>query len=76
MRLFHPERVPLLALGVLLLLAGLWTGLLRLGWELPLLLFASYHGPLMVSGFSGTLIGLERAVALSSLPKAKAALWA
>lgn len=59
-------RYPLMALAMVALLAGMWAGLLRLGWPLsparPALLFA--HGPLMVSGFLGTLIGLERAVAL------------
>jgi hypothetical protein len=60
------RRVPLLALGVLSLAAALWGGLLRLGWELPSWSpsLAVYHGHLMVSGFLGTVIGLERAVAL------------
>lgn len=60
----HARRVPFLALGILSLFAGLWTGLLRLGWGLPALRedFGMIHGPLMVSGFLGTLIGLERAV--------------
>jgi hypothetical protein len=59
-------RVPLLALGMGALLAGLWAGLLRLGWPVPLpqALLPAAHGPLMVSGFLGTLISLERAVAL------------
>lgn len=59
-------RLPLAALGILALLAGLWAGLIRIGWALPPLQPAlpSAHGPLMVSGFLGTLIGLERAVAL------------
>ena len=59
-------RIPLMALGVLSLAEALWGGLLRLGWELPSWppSLAAYHGPLMVSGFLGTVIGLERAVAL------------
>jgi hypothetical protein len=54
-------------LAALALLAGLWAGLIRLGWQLPSLLLRlpAQHGPLMVSGFLGTLISLERAVALS-----------
>jgi len=60
------KRAPLLLLAIVSLLAGLWAGLRRLGWDLPemrpTLLFA--HGPLMVCGFLGTLICLERAVAL------------
>ena len=48
------------------MLAALWAGLIRLGWTLPVLStnLASAHGPLMVSGFLGTLVTLERAVAL------------
>lgn len=59
-------RLPLLIPGMLALLAGLWGGVARLGWELPSpgVPLATLHGPLMVSGFLGTLIGLERAVAL------------
>ena len=58
--------LPLLALSVLALLAGLWSGLLRLGWMLPVLLPALpvEHGSLMISGFLGTLIALERVAAL------------
>jgi hypothetical protein len=59
-------RFTLMLLGLLALLTALWGGLVRLGWSLPLpqpaLLMA--HGPLMVCGFLGTLIGVERAVAL------------
>lgn len=59
-------RAPLMATAVLLLLASIWGGLLRLGWDWPLLqpALAGAHGPLMVAGFFGTLISLERAVAL------------
>lgn len=60
------RRLPLLAAALVLLLAGLWAGLLRLGFDLPALRppLASLHGPLLVLGFLGTQIGLERAVAL------------
>ncbi len=62
-------NLPFLFLAVLALLAGLWAGLIRLPWPLPPLRPAlpMAHGPLMVSGFLGTLIGLERAVGLSAL---------
>ena len=62
----HPLRFPLMALGMVALLAALWGGLLRLGWDWPIMrpMLPGAHGPLMVSGFLGTLIGLERAVAL------------
>lgn len=58
--------IPFLMLAILGLLAGLWAGLMRLGWQLPALTpsLAMLHGPLMVSGFLGTLITLERAVAM------------
>jgi hypothetical protein len=64
----HRARFPLMALAILALLAAIWGGLLRLGWLWPALLTSlpMAHGPLMVSGFLGTLIGLERAVALST----------
>jgi hypothetical protein len=62
------RRVPVMAVGLLSMACGTWLGLVRLGWSLPLPwpdeLIA--HGPLMVCGFLGTLISLERAVALSS----------
>lgn len=55
-----------MAMGMLALLNGLWAGLLRLGWAGPILQanLPAAHGPLMVCGFLGTLISLERAVAL------------
>lgn len=58
--------LPFLILSILALLAALWAGLMRLGWGLPALTpsLALAHGPLMVSGFLGTLIPLERAVAM------------
>lgn len=60
------DRLPLLALAMGLLLAALWAGLIRLGWAWPPLVapLPMAHGPLMVGGFLGTLIGLERAIAL------------
>jgi hypothetical protein len=64
-----PARVPLLVLGFLSLLAGVGAGLSRLGWDVPLpgTLDPGLHGPLMIAGFFGTVISLERAVALASL---------
>lgn len=58
-------RLPFLMLGAVSLLTGLAAGLARLGWDLPSLAWADIHGPLMVCGFFGTVIGLERAVALN-----------
>ena len=60
------HRVPLLLAGLICLLAALWGGLLLLGLPVPTLLAstAADHGPLMALGFLGTVISLERAVAL------------
>lgn len=59
-------RFPIMLLATVTLLAALWGGFVRLGWPvsvgLPAMLVS--HGPLIVSGFLGTLIGIERAVAL------------
>lgn len=58
-------RLSLLACAGATLAAGLWAGLARLGWELtPGPAPADLHGPLLVCGVFGTLIALERAVAL------------
>jgi hypothetical protein len=53
-------------LAILALLAGLWAGLARMGWMLPVFpaSLPMQHGPLMISGFLGTLISLERVAAL------------
>ncbi|OJX70323.1 hypothetical protein [Magnetospirillum sp. 64-120] len=58
-------RKPFLMLGAVSLFAGLAAGLARLGWDLPALAWSDIHGPLMICGFFGTVIGLERAVALN-----------
>jgi hypothetical protein len=59
-----PWRAPMVVLGFTSLFAGMAAGLVRLGWPLPAASLAPVHGPLMVSGFFGTVISLERAVAL------------
>lgn len=62
-------RIPILAMGMLSLITALWGGVQRLGWDLPTLTITlpANHGPLMVGAFLGTVIGLERAVALGHL---------
>ncbi|HEU4644106.1 MAG TPA: hypothetical protein VFS80_00920 [Burkholderiales bacterium] len=58
-------RLPLLVLGFASLALGVAGGLARLGASIPAPAGAiALHGALMVSGFLGTVIGLERAVAL------------
>ena len=60
-------RAPLLVFAFAALFAGVAAGLARLGWTFPPMVaeLAALHGPLMACGFFGTVIGLERAVALS-----------
>ncbi len=61
----HRARFVLLAAGGLAMATGVWLGLVRMGIPLPVRELAPMdHGPLMVSGFLGTVIALERAVAL------------
>src|SRR5574343_1157758 len=59
-------RLPLLFFGMLSLLGGVMAGLARLGWSVPgpAVQAAGVHGPLMIAAFFGTVIGLERAVAI------------
>ncbi len=59
------QFIPIIALALFALLLALWAGLLRIGWTLPAFPNLSVsHGPLMISGFLGVLIPLERAVAI------------
>ncbi len=59
-------RMPAMAAGGAALLVGMAAGLVRAGLEIPGLPEAAplRHGPLMVSGFLGTLIAVERVVGL------------
>ena len=60
-----PLRALLMLPAGIALLTGLATGLSRVGL-VPTGSLATLHGPLMVCGFLGTLISLERAVALGT----------
>ena len=62
-------RLPLLVLGFVALVLGVFAGLARLGLEADAkaAALAAYHGPLMVAGFCGVVISLERAVAAAKL---------
>jgi hypothetical protein len=57
----------LLACGVVAFAVGLWTGFARLGVGLTGAApqFVEFHGALMICGFFGTLISVERAVAFN-----------
>ena len=69
MNLEPRQRAPLLVLGFVALVAGTGAGLVRLGVALPtpLAVLVTLHGPLMICGFFGTVISLERAVAIGRL---------
>jgi hypothetical protein len=60
-------RLPLLLLGGVALVFGVGAGLARLGFGVPEAFAwrAALHGPLMICAFFGTVISLERAVALA-----------
>jgi hypothetical protein len=60
-------RLPML-LVMLLLTGALYGGLIRLGWDLPAVQtqLPGLHSVLMVAGVFGTVIAVERAVALRS----------
>jgi len=62
----HLLRFLLLLICLLFLILGLLAGAVRLGWDKAWVqpTLGVIHGPLMICGFLGTLIGLERAVAL------------
>lgn len=62
-------RLPLLALGFVALVLGVAAGLARLGVtsDATAASLAPFHGPLMVAGFFGVVIALERAVATGRL---------
>ena len=61
-------RAPLLIGAFVSLAAGVGAGLARMGWDEPVAVAAliAWHGPLMICGFFGTVISLERAVALGA----------
>lgn len=71
-------RLPLLVAVGLCLLTGILAGLGRLGVILPGITVGAVvnHGPLMIGGVLGTLICLERAVALAAFSGRQAAAYA
>ncbi len=59
-------RIALLLLGAVSLAAGVSGGLARAGVPFAVPASAAFHGALMTGGFLGTVISLERAIALGS----------
>ena len=59
-----PVRTSLLLMGAACLAIGVAGGLSRLGLPIGVPAAAAFHGAIMTSGFLGTVISLERAVAL------------
>jgi len=59
-----PANVVMLGFAAIAAIAGFWGGLVRIGLPLPASTLGDLHGPLMVCGVFGTVISLERAVAL------------
>lgn len=64
----RPLQILLIISSALILLTALGSGLARVGLQMDPLSqnWILIHGPLMICGFLGTLISLERAVALAS----------
>ena len=57
-------RVPFVLLAVISLFLGLWTGLNRIGWNFAMLPANMHHGAMMVGGFLGSLIAIEKIIPL------------
>ncbi|MCC6738740.1 MAG: hypothetical protein IT452_06815 [Planctomycetia bacterium] len=59
-------KAPVALVAVASLATAAWAGLVRAGWawDMPLEDIPASHGAIMVCGFLGTVIGIERAVAL------------
>jgi hypothetical protein len=59
-------RISIVLCVIAALFGALWAALVRVGWTMPALPvpLAGQHGALMISAFLGTLVSLERAVAL------------
>ncbi len=68
------SRLLLLIPAMLAMLLAMWGGLTRMGVQMELIVTPHVmHGPLMVPGFLGTVICLERVVALVAVEKR--AMW-
>lgn len=65
-RLLH---LPLLAIILAAMVIGILAGLARIGWSVPSVGMerAGLHGPILIAGVFGTLIALERAIAMRNV---------
>jgi len=59
-------RIPFMLLAMFNLLAGMAAGLVRIGWRFEVHSLAPSHGAIMVGGFLGTLIALEKLIPLKN----------
>ena len=66
MLLLRKERFIFVFLAIASLLTGLIAGLGRIGWDPMLLNAVPQHGAIMVGGFLGTLITLEKIIPLKN----------
>lgn len=62
--MIRKERVPFIALAFAALAIGLVAGLARIGWSIMIPNAAPHHGAIMIGGFLGTLISLEKVIPL------------
>jgi hypothetical protein len=58
------KRLPFILFAMANLLIGLVAGLSRIGWQFKVPELAVHHGAIMVGGFLGALISLEKAIPL------------
>ena len=57
-------RLPFMIVAFINLLVGMLAGLIRIGWSFSVTSIAVHHGAIMVGGFLGTLILLEKVIPL------------
>lgn len=57
-------RLPFMLFAFANLLIGIMAGLIRIGWSFSIDSIAAHHGAIMVGGFLGTLILLEKVIPL------------
>lgn len=58
------ESLPVVFFAFASMIIGVLAGLARIGWDLPFYAIVPTHGAIMVGGFLGTLIALEKVIPL------------